>query len=104
MEGEAKKLKGQATEEQIAKWKKDHGEIFAVSVDGSICYLKKPNRNILSAMSTLANDPIRSAEFLLNNCWLDGDTAIKDEDDKFLGVVSQLGEIIKVKTATLVKL
>lgn len=101
---EGKELKGQATAEKIAEWKKQYGEVYAVSVDESVCYLHKPNRNVLSAVSTLANDPIRSAEFILNNCWLDGDTAIKDEDDKFLGVVSQLGEIIKVKSATLVKL
>lgn len=97
-------LKGQVTDEQIIKWKKDYGEVFAVSVDDSICYLKKPNRNILSAMSQIANDPIKSSEFLLNNCWIAGDESIKTDDEKFLGVVSQLGELVKVKAAKLVKL
>lgn len=101
---EGKELKGKATAEKIAEWKKQYGEVYAVSVDESVCYLHKPNRNILSAVSTLANDPIRSAEFLLNNCWLGGDEDIKTNDDLFLGVASQLGEIVKVKTAQLVKL
>lgn len=101
MEGE---MKGQVSQETIEKWKKQHGEVFAVTVDNSICYLKKPNRQTLSAMSQLSNDPIRSAEFLLNNCWLDGDKAIKEDDEMFLGVVSQLGDLVKVKAAKLEKL
>lgn len=98
------KLNGQAAAEQIEQWKRQHGEVFAVSVDGSVCYLKKPTRQVLSAMSSLVNDPIRSAEFLLNNCWLSGDETIKTDDEKFLGVVSQLGELVKVKAAKLEKL
>ena len=98
------KLNGQATAEQIEEWKRQHGEVYAVSVEESVCYLKKPTRQVLSAMSSLVNDPIRSAEFLLNNCWLAGDETIKTDDEKFLGVVSQLGELVKVKAAKLEKL
>lgn len=101
---EDKTLKGQATREEIAKWKEKWGDVYSVQVDESICYLHKPNRNTLSAMSTLSNDAIRSSEFLLNNCWLGGDEAIKTDDEKFLGVVSQLGELVKVKSAHLEKL
>lgn len=104
MDKEQKQLIGQAAPEQIEKWKREHGDVYAVSVDDSICYLKKPNRAALSAMSTLANDPIRSGEFLLNNCWIAGDETIKTDDSKFLGVVGQLGEIIRVKAAHLEKL
>lgn len=97
-------LKGQVSNEQIEKWKKQFGEVYAVTCDGSVCYLKKPSRVTLSAMSQLSNDPIKSAEFLLNNCWLDGDKAIKEDDEMFLGVVSQLGDLVKVKAAKLEKL
>lgn len=102
MEGNA--IKGQATAEQIEMWKKQHGEVFAVSCEDSIGYLKKPNRQTLSAMSQLLKDPIKSSEFLLNNCWLGGDESIKTDDEKFLAVVSQLGDLVKIKAAKLEKL
>lgn len=97
-------IKGKATAEQIAEWKKQFGEVYAVTVEDSICYLKKPNRATLSAMSSIMNDPIKSMEFLLNNCWLGGDETIKTDDEKFLAVSSQLKELIHVKAATLEKL
>jgi hypothetical protein len=34
-------LKGTATAEQIAGWKKKHGDVFEAKVDDSVCYLKK---------------------------------------------------------------
>lgn len=43
-------------------------------------------------------------EFLLNNCWLEGDEIIKTDDALFLGVSAQLAEIIEMKEATLKKL
>lgn len=103
MEGKAE-LKGQATLEQIAEWKSKYGEVFAVSVDDSICYLKKPSRAVLSAMSGLQNDAIKASEFFLNNCWISGDESVKTDDEKFLGVVGQLGNLLQIKAATLEKL
>ena len=100
----AKELIGQATPEQITKWKKLHGDIFQVVVDGSVCYVKKPNRATISHMATLANNPIRANEVLLNDTWLGGDATIKTDDDKFLGVSSQLAAIVEIKEAELKKL
>ncbi|HOI32012.1 MAG: hypothetical protein PHG67_06180 [Bacteroidales bacterium] len=98
-------LKGQATPEQIEAWKKKHGKVFAVKVDGHIGYLKKPDRRILS-YATLAGstDPIKFNETMLNNCWLGGSEAIKTDDDLFLGVSGKLAELIQVKEAELVNL
>lgn len=104
MEEKETQLKGQATAEEIAKWKEKYGEVYAVSVGDSICYLHKPNRAILSAMGSLGGEPIKSAEFLLSNCWISGDEDIKSDDEKFLGVSQQLGELVKVKVARLEKL
>ena len=47
MEKEEKTLVGQATPEQIEAWKKQHGNVYTVVVDGSIGYLKKPSRKAL---------------------------------------------------------
>ena len=93
-------LIGQATPEQIEAWKKAHGEISAVTVDGHVGYLKKPDRRTLSFASSVGTkDPV-----LLNNCWLGGSEAIKTDDALFFGVSAVLGELIVVKEAELVKL
>lgn len=99
-----KALTGVADEQQIARWKTQHGEIYMVEVDGSVCYLKRPDRKTLSYVATLGNNPIRANEALLANCWLGGDETIKTEDEKFLGVSAILAELIKVKEAEITKL
>jgi hypothetical protein len=98
-------LKGRATAEQIADWKKNHGAIYQVTVDDSICYVKTPNRKTMSMVASLGNsNPVRANEALLQNCWLGGDEDIKTNDEKFFGVSSQLAEIIQVKEAEITKL
>ena len=97
-------LKGTVTAEQIAEWKKKLGDIFKVEVDGSVCYLKKPDRKTMSYVATLGNNPIRANEALLQNCWLGGDESVKTDDEKFFGVSSKLNEIVEIKEAEITKL
>lgn len=97
-------MKGQATEEQITKWKSKYGNVYQVVVDDSACYLKKPNRATISHMATMSGNPIRANEVLLNDTWLGGDETIKTDDDKFLGVSTALAGLIEVKEAELKKL
>lgn len=94
----------EATEKQIADWKKKHGEVYKVTVDGKSCYLHKPDRKTLAYVSTAKDNPIRMSELMLNNCWIDGDEVIKTDDALFLGVVQQMGALISIKQAELVKL
>lgn len=97
-------LKGKATAEQIKEWKQKYGEIFMVVVDGSVCYLKKPDRKTMSYVATLGNNPIRANEALLQNCFLGGDESIKTDDDKFFGISAKLNEIVEIKEAEITKL
>ena len=97
-------LKGTATAEQIAVWKKKHGDIFKVEVGDSVCYLKKPDRKTVKYVASVGNDPIRGNEILLENCWLGGDDAIKTDDSLFYGASSRLKEIVEVKDSELKKL
>lgn len=97
-------LKGTATAEQIAEWKQKHGDVFMIHVDGSVCYLKKPDRKTMSYVATLGNNPVRANEALLENCWLGGDESIKTDDEKFFGVSTKLDEIIQIKSAEIKKL
>lgn len=97
-------LKGKATDEQVSDWKKKHGDIFKVEVDGSVCYLKKPDRKTMSYVATLGSNPVRANEALLENCWLGGDDSIKTNDEKFFGVSAKLAEIVQIKDAEITKL
>lgn len=91
------------TEAQIASWKDQYGDIYKIVIEDKECYLHKPDRNVLGAVSTIKN-PIKVAEFILNNCWLGGDEDIKTKDDYFLGASQQLTNLIHVKTSEIVKL
>lgn len=92
------------TTEQIEKWKAQHGAVYKIEVEGSVAYLKKPDRKTMSLVATLADNPVRANEALLNNCWLGGDEDIKTDDEKFFGVSARLAELIQIKQAEITKL
>lgn len=93
------------TKEQIQEWKKQHKDIFVISVADKKVYLRTPDRKTLSYASTLATkDPLRFNEVILENCWLGGDEEIKTNDELFLAVSSKLPDLIQIKEATLEKL
>ena len=66
-------LIGEVTADQINAWKEQHGEVFAIKVNGHVCYLRKPTRRELSFATTAGkNDPLKFNETLLRGCWLGG--------------------------------
>ena len=98
-------LVGQATVAEIDEWKKRHGDIYAIKVDGHVCYLRKPTRRELSFATTAGkNDPLKFNETLLRGCWLGGSEAIRRDDDKFMGASGVLDKIIPDAEAELEKL
>lgn len=98
-------LIGQATPEQIKGWKAKHGDVFALKVEGSVGYVKRPGRvEIAHAEVTASGSNTRYNETILTDCWLGGDESIKLEDRKFFGVSNQLDQIIEVATANVEKL
>jgi hypothetical protein len=98
-------LKGQATPEQIEEWKKKYGKVWAIIVDGHICYLRKPDRKVLGYATVAGKDnPLKFNEVVLQNCFIGGSEAIKTDDELFLGASSVLTDIIQVKEAELVNL
>ena len=91
--------------DQIEGWKKQHGEISAIIVDGKIAFLKKPDRKTLGYASTAGQkDPMKFNEIILENCFLGGDEEIKKDDSLFLAASSKIVDLIEVKEAELVKL
>lgn len=100
-----KEFIGQATPEQIAAWKEEHGDIFAIKAEEHVCYLKKPTRKAISYASVAGKvDPLKFNETLLRECWLGGSEEIRHDDDLFLAAGGVLGEIVQVKEAELEKL
>lgn len=105
MKKEVIALAGQATPEQITSWKKSYGDVFAISVDGKVCYLRKPGRKEMSYAASIGmTDPMGVSEAILNACWLGGCEEIKTQDDLFLSAVSQIDKVVETKKAELVKL
>ena len=102
---EKTELKGQASDAQIADWKKEHEGLFAIKVGGHIAYLKKPDRKTLSYCNSVGKtDMIKYNETLLNNCFVGGSEEVKTDDKLFYGASGQLLKIIEVAEAELEKL
>lgn len=95
----------QATKEQIQEWKRKHGDVYRIVVEDKACYLRKPDRKVLSyAAAAGKTDPMKVNETILKNCWLDGDMEIQNNDAYFLGASSKLDQMVEVKEAELEKL
>ena len=89
--------------EQIAAWKKKHGDIYEISVDNKSCVLRKPNRKDLSYVSVV-KDPIQMSETLMRQLWVDGDKEILEDDQLFLAVIPKMEEVTRIKEAEVKKL
>ncbi len=99
------KLVGQATPEQIEEWKKKHGAIYSVEVDGHVCYLKKPDRAAMAyASAALKEGPFQYAESIVDNCRIGGSDIFDKDDEYFLAVMQKAEELIEIKKAEIVKL
>ena len=95
----------QITQKQIDAWKAQFENVFKITVEDKVCYLKSPDRKTLSYASAVGTkDPMKFNEILLKNCWLAGDEEIKTKDSYFTSVSAQLAEIIEIKEAKLEKL
>ena len=95
------------TKEQLAAWKKKHGELFEIEVEGKKAILKKPSRKDLSyafAASGSGKDAIKFNEAILNNCFVAGNEEIKTDDECFLAVMPHLESLVKIKEAHIKKL
>ena len=93
------------TENQIAKWKEKHGEVFSYEADDYAAYLKRPDRKTIEAASVTGKDsPFRFAEIVLANCWLGGNEELRTEDKYFLGLSQRINELVEIKTGELKKL
>lgn len=92
-------------EQKIEQWKEKHKNVFAYEVEGQTCYLKQPDRKILSAATINAKgDPMRYNEIVLKNCWLGDNVELLDDDSIFFGLSQKVDELVAAKVGELKKL
>lgn len=92
------------TPEIIAAWKKEHEAIFEIIVEDKRCFLRSPDRKIMSQASIVgAQNPMAFNEYILEKCWLAGDEEIKTVDSYFMGASGQLSEVLNLKEASIKK-
>lgn len=93
------------TNEQIQEWKKKHGTVYHITVDGKECFLKRPSRKTIGYASAAGkDDPMKFNEVVLRDCWLGGDEEIKTDDVLFMSVSGELASLIELKRVELKKL
>jgi hypothetical protein len=94
------------TEEQIAAFKKEHGDIFLLEFPevNKSAILKKPTRAQVGHSMSAGSDALKKAETLIHNCWVAGDEEIKTNAGLLIGAIPTLDKIIEVKSAELKKL
>lgn len=95
----------QATPEQIEKWKSEYAAVFKITCPEKnlAAYCHAPTRQQMSFVSTV-KDPIKFNEALLKACWLEGDMEIQTDDSVFMGLSSQIAELMHFEEVKLEKL
>jgi hypothetical protein len=91
--------------------KRKHGAkaVYKLEIEGDdaqkfVGWIRKPNLDEIGAFVSLSqSNPVKGAQVLLNSTWLEGDELIKTEEELFLGVMSVLNNIIKVRVAKVSK-
>jgi hypothetical protein len=112
---------GKASDEQIAAWKKMHGEgnIWEIEVEGNFCYVKGFDRQTMKlALSQLKmkintekketeidmQKMLEIGEIGLQNGWLGGSEEIKQNDRLWIAASMQVGELFDLAETKLKKL
>lgn len=96
---------GEVTPSQIAIWKKEHGDVFAIKVENHIGYFKKPSRAVISLASLqIRENPLGYVETILENTFIGGSRELVENDDYFLAAMTTAEKLVEIKTAELVKL
>jgi hypothetical protein len=99
------------TPEQIAEWKKQHGDLFKlkVAVEGNkqplIGITKKPDKTVLAAaMVYLQSDPLKAGDVMRANCLLGGDADLLTSDENIVAVNTAIGKLFVVPTVDVEKI
>lgn len=99
----AKTLIGQATADQLVKWKEEHGALFAYEVEDRVAYLKSVDRNVYALAASKIRDagPAKFNEVVVENIWVGGDETIRQDDRYYFGLIDFVEELMAKKKGIL---
>lgn len=92
------------TKERIAELKAEHGDLFLITVEDKAAIFKSPSRKTLSYANGVNKDIIKFNETILNNCFVEGDRELIDDDRYFLAAGAKAVELIEIKESEIAKL
>lgn len=107
MNKDSQGLVGQATDDQIAEWKKANPKgIYAVQVGGHIGYFRNPSRQDINAAASQidVDNPIDYFEIIMRDTMIGGSGDLIDKDHLYLGALNQVRKKIEGEKAKLVNL
>jgi hypothetical protein len=88
--------------ETLERLKKQHRVVVPVEVEdgGEIfcCYLKRPSVETLSVTAKLAkSDEMKAVAAMINQCWIEGDSIIKEDGVLLLAAGTVFGQEQKAR-------
>lgn len=97
---------GKASDSDIQAWKARHRKVYEVIIedDGEhfAGYFKRPNMDVFSAVNKLSKtDEVKAAGILFDSCLLGGANEIKEDSILKMSAISQLKNMMAVKSAEL---
>ena len=97
---------GEATEQQIEAWKKEHklGIYQVVSENGHVSYFKNPSRHDVNAALSSNKSVLDPIEELVRSTCIGGSKEMLENDTILLGVMNAVKSKIDGMQATLVNL
>lgn len=98
---------GRPDKAQIAAWKKEHGDIYQITVNGKIVILRAPKIKDLERAASA--DPKGKKKFnfnrsIIENCKLYEDEGALSTDEALMAVFAELDQIIPIAEAETKKL
>jgi hypothetical protein len=98
---------GKISKEKVEELKKQHRVVAAIEVEDNgetfHCYLKRPSAETLAIVNKLSKtDEIRAAKTLVEQCWIEGDSIIREDGILMLAVAAEFGKSNTAR-ATIIK-
>lgn len=96
-------LEKRFTPERVSAWKQEYAprKLCVLGVEDKLAVLRPIRAAELSQYSMLAADPSagieKASRYLLDALWIDGDAAIRDDEECFMAAMLQLQNVIELK-------
>lgn len=85
--------------------KKEHGPLTVMACGDKMALFKNPSRKVIGvASSYLATNLVKYTEEIANNCFVEGDRELIDEDEYFLSILPELQSLGERKSVEVAKL